>query len=98
MEILIRYQAPDVEKPGVSAVRRQKEIGRARARLQTCGQPNTVSVGQVSAARRNLGAERDGCLCGSSLRVSPVEAVFYEYHSVTKASAPDRSCRRPIKS
>jgi hypothetical protein len=97
MEILVSHQSPEVEKSRVSPVRCQEQVGRTRAGLQTWRQPKGISVGQACTPCRNLGAERDRCLCSSSRRISPVEAILYEHHGIAKSSSPNCWCGRHLE-
>src|ERR1700680_2824456 len=85
MKTLVGDKPPDVEKPGVSPVRREEEIGGPRARLQACGQAISSGIAQVCLACWKLGANRNGGLCGSTRGIPPVEPVFYKHHRIANA-------------
>src|SRR5258708_35772776 len=47
MEVFISNKTLQIEQPGVSPICGEEQIGRTRARLQTCRQSSSVCVRQV---------------------------------------------------
>src|SRR5260370_30421543 len=90
MEILISNKTLQIEKPGVSPICREEEIGRTGAGLQTRRQSFSVCVGQICSPRRYLGAKRNGRLRGAAFRIAPVRTVLYEHHGVAQACSASR--------
>src|SRR5882762_10481536 len=97
MEILIGNKTPQIEQPGVSPICGEKEIGGARAGLQTRRKSFTTSVSQSGSPSRNLWAECDRCLGCPAFRVSPIEAILHEHHGIADSCSANGRCAWGVK-
>jgi len=97
MEILIGNKTFQLEKPGVSPICGDEEIGRTRAGLQTGRKSFAISVGQGGCPSWNLWAERDRCLGCAAFRISPIEAILHEHHGIAEACSANGRCAWGVK-
>jgi hypothetical protein len=89
MEIFIRNETSQIEKPGVRPIYGEEQIGRTRTGLEARRQSYSICVGQVCSPCGDLGAKRDGCLRSAAFRISPVKAIFYEQQGIAKTCSPN---------
>src|SRR5579884_2578081 len=85
VKIFVGHEALEIKKPRVSPIGCQKHIGGTGTRLQSCWEQNTIYASQIRSANRELGANRNGCLRCPTLRISPIETVLHQSHSVPKS-------------
>src|SRR5260370_40783937 len=89
MEILIGNKTLQIEKPGVSPICCEKEIGRTGTGLQTRRESFSVCVDQICSPCGDLGAKRDRRLRSAAFRILSGETIFYEQHGIAKRCSPN---------